>query len=59
MYSWRDLAQLDSDGCFCDVGVENFARISCIWNEVRIDDPQADANGRLLVKLHKQQLQLQ
>ena len=29
------------------------------WDEARIYEPQADANGRLLVKLHKQQLQLQ
>ena len=57
VYSWRDLYQLDQ--CQCDVRVNYYARINSRWDEARIYDPQADANGRLLVKLHKQQLQLQ
>ena len=28
-----------------------------IWNETCIYDPQADANSKFLMKLHKQQLQ--
>ena len=62
VYSWRDLYRLDGGGCSCSecvvVSGGSF-RINSLWNESRIYDPQADANGRLLVKLHEQQLQLQ
>ena len=61
MFSWRYLYQLcglaerEDYDAFRDL-VDTWKEI---WDEARIYEPQADANGRLLVKLHKQQLQLQ